>query len=82
MQAVAEQGFRCPKDVSVAGIGDFEWSTAFSPRLTAAVQPVRAMGERAVECLLARLAGPPPTGPVHAVFAPQLAVRDSCRVIA
>lgn len=82
MRAIAEQGFRCPKDVSVAGIGDFEWSTAFSPGLTAVVQPVRAMGERAVECLLARLAGTPPAGPVRAVFAPQLAVRDSCRVIA
>jgi len=81
MRAVAEQGFRCPADVSVAGIDDFEWSTAFSPRLTAVVQPVQAIGERAVECLLARLDGRPPAAPVHQVFAPQLVVRDSCRVI-
>lgn len=81
MRAIAEQGLRCPEDVSVAGIDDFEWSTAFSPRLTAVVQPVQAIGRRAVECLLARLAGPPPAEPVRDVFAPQLVVRESCRVI-
>ncbi|MFE0756267.1 LacI family DNA-binding transcriptional regulator [Inquilinus sp. NPDC058860] len=81
MRAIAEQGLRCPDDVSVAGIDDFEWSTAFSPRLTAVVQPVQAIGGRAVECLLARLSGPPPAEPVRDVFAPQLVVRESCRVI-
>lgn len=81
MRAIADQGLGCPQDVSVAGIDDFEWSTAFSPRLTAVVQPVQAIGERAVECLLARLAGPPPAEPVRDVFAPQLVVRDSCRMI-
>ncbi|MGO4128173.1 LacI family DNA-binding transcriptional regulator [Inquilinus sp. YAF38] len=81
MRAIAEQGLSCPQDVSVAGIDDFEWSTAFSPRLTAVVQPVQAIGERAVECLLARLAGPPPTEPVRDVFAPQLVIRESCRAI-
>lgn len=81
MRAIAEQGLSCPQDISVAGIDDFEWSTAFSPRLTAVVQPVQAIGERAVECLLARFAGPPPAEPVRDVFAPQLVVRESCRVI-
>lgn len=81
MRAIAEQGLHCPQDISVAGIDDFEWSTAFSPRLTAVVQPVQAIGERAVDCLLARLAGTPPAEPVRAVFAPLLVVRDSCREI-
>lgn len=81
MRAIAEQGFRCPQDISVAAIDDFEWATAFSPRLTAVVQPVQAIGARAVDCLLARLGGTPPAEPAHHVFAPQLVVRDSCRVI-
>ena len=81
MRAIADQGFRCPKDVSVAGIDDFEWSTAFSPRLTTVVQPVKEIGLKAVECLLDRLDGTSPAEPVRARFAPQLMVRDSCRVI-
>jgi len=81
MRAIADQGFRCPKDVPVAGIDDFEWSTAFSPRLTTVVQPVKEIGLKAVACLLARLDGTSPAEPVRALFAPQLVVRDSCRVI-
>jgi LacI family transcriptional regulator len=81
MRAIAAQGFRCPNDISVAGIDDFEWSTAFSPRLTTVVQPVQEIGARAMECLLARLGDAGPAEPIRAVFTPQLVVRDSCRVI-
>lgn len=82
MRAITEQGFRCPKDISVTGIDDFEWSAAFSPGLTAVVQPIQAIGERAVERLLARIDGRVAAAPSRDVFAPQLVVRDSCRVIA
>lgn len=81
MQALAEQGFRCPQDISVAGVDDLPTAAAFSPRLTVAVQPTVEIGEKAVECLLARLNGTAPPEPVHVVCEPRLIVRDSCRVI-
>lgn len=81
MKALAEQGFRCPADISVAGIDDFEWSGAFSPSLTTAAQPIAEIGRRAVELLMARLDGAETGPPRHVVLAPRLIVRDSCRVL-
>lgn len=81
MQALAQQGFRCPQDISVAGIDDLPTATAFSPRLTVAIQPTVEIGERAVGLLLDRLNGEAPDEPVHIVCEPRLIVRDSCRVL-
>jgi LacI family transcriptional regulator len=81
MQALAEQGFRCPQDISVAGVDDLPTAAAFSPRLTVAVQPTVEIGEKAVACLLARLNGTASPDPVHIVCEPRLVVRSSCRVI-
>lgn len=81
MQALADQGFRCPEDISIAGIDDLPTASAFSPRLTAAAQPTSEIGEKAVGLLLARLDGTAPPEPVHLVCEPRLIVRSSCRVI-
>lgn len=81
MQALAEQGFRCPQDISVAGIDDLPTAAAFSPRLTVATQPTTEMGELAVRLLLDRLSGKSPPDPVQVVCKAKLIVRDSCRVI-
>lgn len=81
MKALADQGFRCPDDISVAGIDDFEWSNAFSPRLTTAAQPIAEIGRRAVETLLGRMRGTAESAPRRIVLQPQLIVRDSCRTI-
>jgi len=81
MKALADQGFRCPQDISVAGIDDFDWSNAFSPRLTTAAQPIAEIGRRAVELLLERMSGTPSREARRIVLAPQLIVRDSCRAI-
>lgn len=81
MKALADQGFRCPQDVSVAGIDDFEWSNAFSPRLTTAAQPIAEIGRNAVQSLLERMRGTATPAPRRIVLAPQLMVRDSCRTI-
>ena len=81
MQALSEQGFRCPQDISVAGVDDLPTAAAFSPRLTVAIQPTREIGEQAVALLLARLNGTAPPEPVHIVCEPRLIVRDSCRVL-
>ncbi len=81
MLALAEQGFRCPQDISVAGIDDLPTAAAFSPRLTVAIQPTVEIGEKAVALLLARLDGTAPPEPVQLICEPRLIVRDSCRVL-
>jgi DNA-binding LacI/PurR family transcriptional regulator len=83
VQAAISMGFRCPDDISIAGIDDFVWTTTMQPRLTTVVQPIEAMGESAVRCLVERLdrpaaAGAPPP-PQHVVLPPRLLIRESCR---
>ncbi|MCC7274714.1 MAG: LacI family DNA-binding transcriptional regulator [Alphaproteobacteria bacterium] len=78
MRAIADLGLSCPGDLSVACFDDFEWATAFQPRLTTVAQPTDAIGATAVELLLDRLAGAAPDEPRQVVLAPRLIVRDSC----
>jgi len=52
MRALRHLGLRCPRDVSVVGFDDFEWSELFNPRLTTVVQPSHQMGEVAAEMLI------------------------------
>jgi LacI family transcriptional regulator len=47
-----------PHDVAVVCYDDFEWADLFEPRLTAIAQDVGAMGARAVEMMVERLAEP------------------------
>ena len=82
IQAVLDMGFRCPEDMSIAGIDDFPWSAAIRPRLTTVAQPIEDMGRIAAARLLEGLetdrgASRPP--PQVTVLAPRLLVRDSCR---
>jgi LacI family transcriptional regulator len=52
MHAIKQLGLKCPKDVSVVGFDDFDWSQLFSPRLTTMVQPSYKIGESAAELLV------------------------------
>jgi len=80
IQAVMDMGFRCPEQISVAGIDDFPWSAAIRPRLTTVVQPIEEVGATAVDRLLARLKpGGAAAAPETVTLAPRLLVRDSCR---
>jgi LacI family transcriptional regulator len=78
MRAMAELGLRCPQDISLVSVDDFRWANAFTPRLTTVSQPIREIGEAAVNLLLDRLSGSPPSDPVNLVMQPRLIVRDSC----
>lgn len=83
VQAAISMGFRCPEDISIAGIDDFVWSSTMQPRLTTVVQPIEAMGESAVRCLIERLDSPAapgtPSTARHVVLPPRLLIRESCR---
>jgi LacI family transcriptional regulator len=81
-QAVLDMGFRCPEQISIAGVDDFSWSTAVRPRLTTVAQPLRDLGIQAVDLLLGRIqqkidhAEPHPARTV--MLGPRLMIRDSC----
>lgn len=79
-EALAEAGWRVPHDVSVAGFDDTLAARAVVPQLTSVRQPLREMGARAVELLLARIenpAGPRPVSCDPVVFPVSLVLRAS-----
>lgn len=81
MEALAEVGLRVPDDISVAGFDDTLAARTTVPQLTTVRQPLRAMGNRAVEVLLSCIqrqndqALPAPQNPV--VFPVDLVPRAS-----
>ena len=77
MQAITELGLACPSDISLAGIDDFPWASAFAPRLTTARQPIEALAEHGVRILHARIRGEG-TPPERVILNARLIVRDSC----
>jgi LacI family transcriptional regulator len=77
MQAITELGLGCPSDISLAGIDDFPWASAFAPRLTTARQPIEALAEHGVRILHARIRGEGGP-PQRVILKARLIVRDSC----
>ncbi|KGM12626.1 LacI family DNA-binding transcriptional regulator [Cellulomonas carbonis] len=57
MRTLQERGLSVPGDIAVVGFDDFEWAEVFSPRLTTVAQDAGAIGSKAVELLLRRIAG-------------------------
>lgn len=55
LQAVLDLGYRCPADISVAGIDDVPWSGLVKPRLTIVAQPIEELAQVATEWLLERM---------------------------
>lgn len=56
MESLAEAGIRVPDDVSVAGFDDTLGARTTVPQLTTIRQPLHAMGARAADLLMARIA--------------------------
>jgi len=78
LRAIAELGLTCPDDISIIGIDDLPWAEAVAPRLTMVAQPVRAMGETALNLLVERIAGTRLGPGATTVLEPRLMVRNSC----
>lgn len=78
--ALKDEGLTCPGDISVVGVGDFEWTALYTPPLTVCAQPTRVMGERAVELLLERMRDKR-SGPKQVVLSMELKVRESTKRI-
>lgn len=55
MEALSQAGFKVPNDLSIAGFDDTLAARSTIPQLTTVRQPLRAMGAKAVELILARI---------------------------
>lgn len=69
-------GLRVPEDLSVVGFDNIPESALCTPPLTTVEQPIRTMGERAVEMLI-RLIREQPVEQTHLTLATELVVRGS-----
>lgn len=78
VQALHEDGLRCPRDMAVVGFDDFPWAEAFRPRLTVVSQPAHQIGLEAANLLFDRISGRR-TGPsIQMRLGAKLILRESC----
>ena len=77
MRTFIRHGISIPDSLAVVGT-DAAWSDVVQPPLTVMTQPAAAMGRRAVELLVDRLANPTrPTAPVFETIPVSLIIRQS-----
>lgn len=74
--AAASLGIRVPDDLSVVGFDNVPESALNSPPLTTVHQPIREMGQCAIEMLIRLIRGET-SDPVHLTLATSLVVRQS-----
>jgi len=66
LDALRQMGLSAPRDVSLVGFDDMPFASLLDPPITTIRQPVRQMGERGVDLLLARIKeGDGPAAPVR-----------------
>jgi LacI family transcriptional regulator len=76
MRTVQQAGLRAPQDISLVGFDDQSFCTFLNPALTTIRVPIIEAGRRAIELLLARIAGQR-TDPVQLTLPCPLIVRES-----
>jgi LacI family transcriptional regulator len=76
IRAARVQGCRVPDDLSVVALHDFPLAEFIEPPLTTVAMPLRELGARAVDMLLARINGAPGEGTML-TLPPRLIVRAS-----
>lgn len=79
IRCLEEHGAAVPREVSVTGFDNIRWTDLVRPRLTTIAQPVGAIGARAVELMLERIAGEKIVAPPRTVFDVELIERDSVK---
>lgn len=80
MNALVDNGFKVPEDVSVVGFYDTKLSSLFRPKLTTVKQPIYDMGAVAIRLLIKLIKGEEIQD--NMVYLPHsLVIRDSCRKI-
>ena len=79
MRAIRMRGLRIPEDISVAGFDDLFFAAYMDPPLTTVRQPMRRMGQLAMESLLKLMAGEVPVPQIR-VEAELVVRRSTARV--
>jgi LacI family transcriptional regulator len=79
VSAAASLGLRVPADLSVVGFDNVPESALNSPPLTTIHQPIREMGQSAIEMLIRLINGETPDVP-HLTLATSLVVRQSTTI--
>ena len=77
LRALMETRKRVPEDISIVGFDDIFIARLLSPPLTTVAQPVRRLGEVAVERLLDHIEGRAGTQPAEIVLPIRLVARES-----
>jgi LacI family transcriptional regulator len=77
LMALAHEGLRVPRDVSVVAFDDVPWMSMVDPPVTAVRQPVADMARSAAELALRRLRDGREERPSSVVFGTELIVRGS-----
>jgi LacI family transcriptional regulator len=77
MEELAARGVRVPQDIAVTGFDGIPLGLMVRPSLTTVRQPLRQMGEDAVDLLTTRL-GDPDREPLSLMLPVSLALRESC----
>jgi len=80
MEVASERGLHVPADLSVVGFDNVPESALATPALTTVEQPIRQMGQRAME-LLVRLIRAEPVETTHIRLATRLVPRQSTRTL-
>jgi DNA-binding LacI/PurR family transcriptional regulator len=81
IRALHEVDMLVPRDVSVIGFDDIVGAEFNVPSLTTIRQPLDAMGRKAAQILLDRIAHPDEKYPPNVLMQPKLIVRESTRKI-
>jgi LacI family transcriptional regulator len=76
MDAIKDAGLRVGEDISVVGFDDIPMAAKVYPALTTVRQPMKEMGETAIELLIALLQGRKPLA-LQRELATELIVRES-----
>ena len=76
LRAIDELGLRIPEDVALAAFDEMEWMFLVKPALTVVAQPTYAMGKKAAELLLQRIADPS-RPPQEILLQPTIKVHES-----
>lgn len=72
VMAINESGLRCPEDISMLGFDDLILSHLVKPQMSMVVQPMKEMGERAVEVLLRKIRNKEEELPVEIIMSTKI----------
>ncbi|OLP62281.1 hypothetical protein BJF93_18885 [Xaviernesmea oryzae] len=80
LQAINDLGFRCPEDVSIAGIDGVPWGSVIKPRITTAEQPIEELAGLAATWMLEHVQGEVMAGAPSRrhIALPRLVIGQSC----